>query len=536
MSTAVAAPPVNSYDKVPYPSHPFMQTHPDHLATIATMFGLKPVSARHCRVLELGCASGGNLIPMALSFPESEFVGVDLSARQVADGHKLIELLGIKNIQLKAMSITDVDESFGKFDYILCHGVYSWVPDFVRDKILQINHDNLSENGVGYISYNTFPGWHMRGMIRDMMCYHISRFTEKDPQTQVAQARTLLDFLAKSVRQNDKNPYGLLLKQELELLQRQPDSYLYHEHLEENNEPLYFYEFYQAAVAKGLRYLGEADFSVMLPSHFPAEVQKVLHVIAPNQIQMEQYLDFLRNRTFRQTLLCHEHQKPNYNIKPDVVTKFHVASPVKPKTTPVDIASAQPVEFKAPNEMTVNTPDPIVKSALMCLSEAWPRAIPFEELRKMARARVNSVPPDSPEVVQKDTEALCRAFLTAFAGASNSLIELWQNPPAFAVSVSDKPMASPLARLQAQSSTQVTNLRHQPVNITEFDRQLLPLLDGTHDRASLIYHIMKKFKKGDLTVAQNNVRITDEVRAQEILGQTLDNQLPKIAQAALLQG
>src|SRR5579884_2024888 len=186
-----------SYDDIPYVSNPFLQSHPDRLATIATLFGLSIIRVDRCRVLELGCASGGNLLPMAQSFPESTFIGIDYSARQIADGQKFVEKLGLKNVQLKCLSILDITPEFGSFDYIICHGVYSWVPPPVQEKILDICRRNLTPNGIAYVSYNTYPGWHMRGMIRDMMLYHASHFTE--PLTKVRQARALLDFLAQAV-------------------------------------------------------------------------------------------------------------------------------------------------------------------------------------------------------------------------------------------------------------------------------------------------------------------------------------------------
>jgi cyclopropane fatty-acyl-phospholipid synthase-like methyltransferase len=149
--------PRTSYDEVPYESHPFPQTHPDRLATIATLLGLRPPPVQRCRVLELGCAAGGNLIPMALGLPQSSFVGIDLSAVEVAEGQQLIAQLGLKNVQLRHLSILDAGPDLGRFDYILCHGVYSWVPTAVQDKILDVCKHNLSPHGVAYVSYNTLP-------------------------------------------------------------------------------------------------------------------------------------------------------------------------------------------------------------------------------------------------------------------------------------------------------------------------------------------------------------------------------------------
>jgi len=126
-----------------------------------------PPDIRKCRVLELACADGSNLIPMACALPESVFLGIDLSQRQVKAGQQTIAALGLTNIELRPLDIREVDESFGTFDYIIAHGIYSWVPADVQDRILEICRERLSENGVAYISYNTNPGWRMRGMMRE---------------------------------------------------------------------------------------------------------------------------------------------------------------------------------------------------------------------------------------------------------------------------------------------------------------------------------------------------------------------------------
>jgi SAM-dependent methyltransferase len=164
--------PATSYDEVPYASDPYPQSHPDQLATVATLFGMAPAPVDRCRVLELGCARGGNLIPLALALPRSRFVGIDSSAHQVVAAREVIAALGLGNIEVSQRSILDVDAGFGSFDYIICHGTYSWVPSEVQDKILAVCARNLAPGGVAYVSYNTYPGWHLRGLVRDLLCYH----------------------------------------------------------------------------------------------------------------------------------------------------------------------------------------------------------------------------------------------------------------------------------------------------------------------------------------------------------------------------
>ena len=182
-----------TYDDVPYASYAYFQSHPNRLCVVATLFGMTPAPLASCRVLELGCASGGNLLPMAEAFPDATFVGLDYSSRQIADGIKIVEKLGMRNIELRCQSITEVDASLGKFDYIICHGVYSWVPEAVRQKIFEICALHLNPQGVAYISYNTYPGWHLRGTVREMMLYHVRRW--ESPHDRVTHARALLDFL-----------------------------------------------------------------------------------------------------------------------------------------------------------------------------------------------------------------------------------------------------------------------------------------------------------------------------------------------------
>ncbi|MFN2536517.1 MAG: methyltransferase domain-containing protein, partial [Mycobacteriales bacterium] len=151
--------PTSTYDDVPYGVATHAATHPGRLAAIATLFGAGPPAVESARVLELGCALGGNIIPMAVAYPGSSYLGIDLSGRQIADGQRTVAQLGLTNIELRHASITDVDDSDGQFDYVICHGVYSWVPPEVQDKILDICARNLAAGGVAVVSYNTYPGW-----------------------------------------------------------------------------------------------------------------------------------------------------------------------------------------------------------------------------------------------------------------------------------------------------------------------------------------------------------------------------------------
>ena len=518
-----------SYDEVPYESHPYPQSHPDRLATIATLFGMKPAPVDKCRVLELGCAAGGNLIPMAASLPGSEFVGVDGSTRQIADGQELVDALKLDNIKLRTADFNELGDDEAPFDYIIAHGVYSWIADPLQEKLLEICGKLLSPNGVAYVSYNTFPGWHYRGMIRDMMLYHVEQFPE--PATKATQARALLEFLAQSLQSSTEDPFPSMLRQNLDLIRRQTDSYLLHDHLEEVNDPVYFYQFVARAQKHGMQYLGESDFATMLTNMYPKEVTETLQRVAKDIVRMEQYMDFLRNRTFRQTLLCKSDLTLKRNVTPQDMTPFRIASPVEVPEK-LDIRSTQPDTFKVgASTTTLTTSVPIVKAAFQHLAEIWPHSVSFDRLLAVSRSRLSSVTIRDQAMVQAEVQALGSAILT---GYTVRLLELHTHEPDFITAVSDRPRATDLSRAQAKRGGRVTNQRHEIVNLDEFSRRTLQLLDGTRDRAALLDSMATLVTDGTLMVEQEGRPVAGGEPLKKILGDAVDRCLNRFTKAALL--
>lgn len=318
-----------SYDAVPYESKSFVETHPDHLATIARLFGLEPPAIDRCRVLELGCSHGSNLIPMASAWPGSAFVGIDLSAQQIAEGQKTAAQRGLINIELKVLNILDVDENLGRFDYVICHGVYSWVPPTVQEKIFDICARQLAPQGIAFISYNTYPGWYIKKVVRDMIAYHARQFAE--PLEQVRQARWFLEYLARSVLSDSSSTYENNLRSAAVVFRELSDSYLLHEFLDEFVQPLYFHEFVSRAASWKLRYFADARIPPMYSEGLSPEAIQTLRQLTPDPVRAEQYLDFLRRRSFRRSLLCHASLNPSPTPLPERLTPQQLS---KLKTTP----------------------------------------------------------------------------------------------------------------------------------------------------------------------------------------------------------
>src|SRR5581483_2509905 len=187
------------YDAVPYELGAFRRTHPDNLSVIGALAGISAPAVPTCRVLEIGCATGGNLLPMAQALPEARFFSIDLSPNQIDAGVSIIRQLGFTNIELRCQNILDFSPDAGSFDYIIAHGVYSWVPREVRDKLLEIVARHLAPNGLAYVSYNTLPGWHLRQVFRDLTQFHARRAREDDIPDRISRAREMIAFSAGNV-------------------------------------------------------------------------------------------------------------------------------------------------------------------------------------------------------------------------------------------------------------------------------------------------------------------------------------------------
>lgn len=491
---------------------------------VAVLLGLHP-SPRPYRVLELGCASGGNLIPMAATRPDCFFVGVDYSARQIATGQSTVEHLELANIELRAQSILEIDSTIGQFDYIICHGVYSWVPSEVQAKILDLCRCLLTKQGIAYISYNTQPGWRQRGALRDMMQYHVGRRPGSSPAEQIGQARGLLDFLVNATSQADSS-YARMLREQQELLARHSDSYIYHEHLEQHNEPLWFLDFCHRLDQHALRYLGEADFSSMVANlSLAPELQQQLDQLATNLTEKEQYIDFVRNRSFRQTLVCHAHQRPNYAVRGERLRGLWAATSARVHRDEANADDTTPWMLKLDSGPSLSTPVRSSQIAFEILSQAWPERVAIVDLVDQVAQQLNDPTLDRGEL-QASIEV---ALLTAFSSSSGQLLELSVSPLS---QVEKEPLniqcvrVSKLARHQASHGMPVVNRRHDLFSLMPIDRRILPLLDGTRDQAAVLSVLMQQHQAGDLVVADEQDKpITDPERISHILSELVPRRI-----------
>ena len=320
------------YKELGYKSYPFPFTTPAYLEAYGTLVGLKPPTAKTARVLELGATYGGNIISQAAHNPEATFVGIELSQDQVEKGNKIIGDAKLDNVSLVQGDILNFDESMGTFDYIIAHGFYSWISDEMKDKLLDIISHHLADNGIAYVSYNTYPGWHTMEEVRQLMLFANRDHDESTHKEKVLRGKTVGSLVGAQILNYDnlKERNSKFLGALRSVMQKD-DYYVGHDHLEPHNDPCYLYQFNDHLKANNLAYVGDADLTLSMVRTYDESIADKLEQLAPNsQADQEQYLDFMLDTTFRKSIIC------KASAAKDI--SYAVSNPAEVNTIPVRTA------------------------------------------------------------------------------------------------------------------------------------------------------------------------------------------------------
>ena len=294
------------YSELGYKSMPFPYTTPATLEAYAALVGVSAPNPKTARVLELGATYGGNIISQALFNPDATFVGIELSQEQVEKGNEVIANAGLTNVSLIQSDIASIGSEIGTFDYIIAHGVYSWVDDGVKDALLRLIDEHLAEDGIAYISYNTYPGWHTMEEVRQLMMFSNRDKTQFNHKEKVLHGKTIGSIVGSQILKYDnlKERNSKFLGALRSVMQKD-EYYVGHDHLEPNNDPVYFYQFNDHLEAHKLAYLCDADLTLSMVRSFDADIADTLDKLALNDhVAQEQYLDFMLDTTFRKSIIC----------------------------------------------------------------------------------------------------------------------------------------------------------------------------------------------------------------------------------------
>jgi SAM-dependent methyltransferase len=456
-----------AYDDLAYPGYVYPRTHPGHLEVLGRLFGLDPAAAASSRVLELGCGDGVNALAIAQALPGARVVGVDRVASAIARGRAQRGTAAVENIELVVGDLSDpaLPERLGEFDYVIAHGVLSWVPPEVRAALLSLVGRVLASRGIAYISYNAYPGSYLRDMARDVLEFHLQGVTGASER--LARAHDLMRAI---VAIESPSPYARVLREQLERMLDASDALLYHDELAEVSTPFYFHEFMEQAGRRGLQFLSEAELSDSQMRDVPEAVGALMAELPADVVVREQYLDFFRNRMFRQTLLVREGHTISRRIDGVVVERLWISSSAEPTETGFATAMGGSVE----------TTDPLVLAALSELCDVYPVALEFSALARRASSRCGDEGEPSAELREHLRRALLEMYLV-------HVVEFHGAPPPVRRDPGPKPAVSPLARAQCADGLEVLSTllpsNHAITDPTE--RRLIELADGSRTKADL---------------------------------------------------
>jgi methyltransferase-like protein/SAM-dependent methyltransferase len=516
-----------SYDTTPYAGSAYYGTHPALLAAFGYIHGLTPPSPEECRVLELGCGDGSNIIPIAYDLPNSDIIGIDLSSVQIRFGQQKAHALGLKNIRLETRSLTEVGPADGKFDYIIAHGVYSWVPDRVKRKILGICSENLSDHGIAYISYNVLPGWQFNKFMRDMMCFRARHL--KNPKDIVDAALDLMHAMLEATEKSHRFHHAQL-RVFADEMKTYPvaASYLLHEYMEADNDPFYFHEFAESLEEHALQYICDADQKrfEQVRAQYPDAVSK-FEKLSHNGLEVAQYIDFLNNTRFRRSLICHAGMAVDANYCLGRMMPLYAATEVVPILDSPENAIRDATLFKAPGDQRFRTEHPLPQAILRRLTEIKPCTIDIPSLIQAVEREFSS----DYGAVRNPSEKIGHVLHSLFF---NGVVELLAAPRRCTVETGDTPTASPLARLLA-SSGRVTNLCHRTIAMDDAMAVFVLMhLDGTRNRESLSTLVLEAVEGGRVTIP--NITRDNESSLREYINEKLETIIPHLYRCGLMVG
>lgn len=519
----------NKYDEMPYLSKAFYHTNPEHFHSLAKFFGMNPPALENARVLDMGGGTGANLYSFALNYPKSKILCVDLSEKEVQEGNKHIEALGLKNYDLKAMSIMDIDESYGKFDYIICHGVFSWVPKEVQDKILEIIGKQLTPNGVAEVSYNTLPGWNSINAIRHMIQFHSRYFNTTEDK--VLQSKALMNFV-KDVMKEDESAHAQSILNECQIIEESDDSFLFHEYITEGNTEFYFTDFVEKASAYGLKYLADCTLPAMSTLNLPNKAAAKLSELT-DIVKQEQYMDFVFNRRFRNTLLCSSSAEIERNLGPKSLegSYFHMITSTNTSVADVDFSFGDlKVEFTlGQDEVNCVASNPLIIAALFAFASNPAANWTLDEIKSFIKSNCKNleIPSNADDIILHDFINMIMKGVMNFRSCKPHYISV----------VTDQPKLSDLALYQLSAGFPfVFNQNNETVTLDSWDAFLFSNMNGKNKVEDLTKLLDKKLEDSGQFLEIEGKRVTDQKLKSKLLGEMVFKALHFAKGCGLLVG
>ena len=414
-------------------------------------------------MLDLGCGTGANLIPLAFYDPAGSFVGIDASPLQIERAEQMSAELGLENIRFRCSEFADLGERVvGPFDYVLVHAVFSWISPAARKELLGICQSQLGKDGLLFLSYNVFPGWKLRGAVREILLRSVGQIVE--PSEQARQAQRLAEKLLSALPADSLTPYQQLLAHELGRVVEGHLYYVLHEYLAPHNSAFYFRDIVSQTNERGFKYLADAQFN-QPAGQLPEDLCRHFESRGFDAIETEQTIDFLLNRQFRSSIFCRTDGARPSPPSVENLDDLWVASYVTPLTKRMDYSHEVTECFRYPDGREIEVADPPIKAALTVLAGRSPRGRSATELIATAESLLVG---EWDEVELPGREGWFERFLGLHV---RGMAELRLREPELV----DAPDLVPheLARSEARLRPHLTTPFHLPYYLDDGGRELL---------------------------------------------------------------
>lgn len=501
------------YDVVPYEGRAVPATHPERLAVAAMRAGRAPADPARASVLELGCAEGGNLVPMAYHLAEARFLGVDGSRAHVEAATEAKDRLGLDNLALRRADFRELtDAELGEHDYVIVHGVLSWVDRETQAVLLELVRRHLAPDGVAYLSYNCAAGWALKGELRQLLLRHTAALAS--PEEKIRASRELCAILAASPLR-EASLHAAALAERAEAALRDRDAYLLHEYLAPENHAFRQGEIRALCAEHGLAFVSELAHATSR-ADVEDDLERNLRRRYDDPVDVAELCDVMLGRAFRASLFCRAGARTDADAGLALLGERGVfRGSLRPEAKRTSLDAEVTETFLAPSGATIAVRHPALKAALLELARAWPRGLSVDDLGERAAMllelrRVEGVDPRSVETRAELTRDLLEL-------ARLEHLDLRLSDPPCAREAPAAPRVEALTRFEAERSPAVTTPHHAVVPLDPFTRSLVRHLDGSRDRAELARRMTEHVEAGDLTLGDPSGRpLEGDARAAAI--------------------
>ena len=470
-------PPPTAYDEVPYDARPVLGTCPRRLALCSLLHGGPRPPLDRFRALEIGCNNAHNLLPLAFYHPGASFLGVDSATTALAAGRAAAAETGLDNLTLEWMDLKAPSTLAGTFDYVIVHGVFSWVDAEVRRRILELCAAHVAPGGLVYLSHNVDAGWRVRGLVRDAVLAAASGAPTAAEANRRARERA--EVLHAIVRDESEHPYHALLNEELQRVVGSTESYLAHETLSPVNVAFRHDEVVSMLAEHGFCYLADALYD-RPEGRTPDALADALAQAGVTGAEQEQLADVLGYRRFRSSVFCRNEARADTASQRALVALDDMFA---------SSTSHEPQEDEALIDEEFSLPaDAQLAAALLLLAAESPRGVRVLDLIAKSKRVIDSEPMQ---------DAAIRRRLLALHQRGRVGLDLLAPPPVAQAGVPHR-----LARYQAANGHELTTASHTALGPEPVDRAIIALLAAGMDVGAVAGEMHRLLTAGELTLPE----------------------------------